>query len=245
MIKRLIDIIVSIIGLIIFFPFLIIISIIIFLQDFSSPFYIAERVGKDKSNFRMVKLRSMIVNAEATGVDSTSSDDPRITKIGYIVRKYKLDEIVQLWNVLKNDMSLVGPRPNVKSETDLYSKEENLILKIKPGITDFSSIVFSDEGKILEKFEDPDLAYNQIIRPWKSRLGILYLQKKSIILDIQLIFYTAISLISKKVALNWIEKKLKIFNASNELIDVCKRKKEIKPSPPPGFVEVVKSRKII
>ena len=243
MIKRLIDIIVSIMGLITFSPFLIIVSIIIFLQDFSSPFYIAKRVGKDKSSFRMVKLRSMIVNAEALGIDSTSSADSRITKVGSIVRKYKLDEIVQLWNVLKNDMSLVGPRPNVESETDLYSNEENLTLKIKPGITDFSSIVFSDEGSILEKFEDPDLTYNQIIRPWKSRLGILYMQKRSIILDIQIIFYTVISLISKKIALNWIVKKLYIFNASKELIDVCRRNKELLPHPPPGFSDVVKSRK--
>ncbi len=242
MIKRLIDIIASIMGLIIFSPLLIIASIIIFLQDFSSPFYIAKRVGKDKSSFRMFKLRSMIVNAEKFGVDSTSSADPRITKVGSIVRKYKLDEIIQLWNVLKNDMSIVGPRPNVKSETDLYSNEENLILKIKPGITDFSSIVFSDEDTILERFEDPDLAYNQVIRPWKSRLGIIYVQNRSTILDFQLIFYTAISLIFKKVALNWIVKKLIFFKVNKELINICKRKDKLYPYPPPGLSEIIKKR---
>lgn len=242
MIKRLIDIIVSLIGLIIFSPFLFLVSIIIFLQDFSSPFYIADRVGINKSNFRMVKLRSMVVNAEKLGIDSTSTSDPRITLIGKIVRKYKFDEIVQLWNVLKNDMSLVGPRPNVRSETNLYSNEEECILNIKPGITDFSSIVFSDEGSILESHKDPDLAYNQLIRPWKSRLAILYQQKRSNFLDIQIIFFTAISLISKKIALAWIAKKMIQFQASEKLINVCKREKKLTPYAPPGFSDIVRSR---
>ena len=126
----------------------------------------------------MVKIRSMIINADKTGVDSTSSDDMRITSVGKVIRKLKLDELSQLWNVLIGDMSLVGPRPNVKSETDLYTKIEKNLLNVKPGITDFSSIVFSDEGDILSGSDDPDLLYNQLIRPWKSRLSLFYIEKR-------------------------------------------------------------------
>ena len=144
--------------------------------------------------FRMVKLRSMVVGAAKTGVDSTGNDDVRITAVGRLIRKYKIDEVMQLWNVLLGDMSLVGPRPNVKAETDLYTKEERVLLSVKPGITDFSSIVFSDEGNILEGQEDPDLAYNQLIRPGKSRLGLFYISKASIALDIRLIWLTAVRL---------------------------------------------------
>ena len=120
----------------------------------------------------MIKLRSMIVNAEKSKVDSTSSNDPRITKIGKIIRKLKLDELSQLFNVFIGEMSLVGPRPNVKRETDLYTKVEKNLLSVKPGITDFASIIFSDESEILKNVDDPDISYNQLIRPWKSRLGL-------------------------------------------------------------------------
>ena len=126
-------------------------SFAVFLQDFHSPFYVAKRIGKDEKPFNMIKLRSMIINADQTGVASTSNDDKRITKVGHLIRRFKLDELVQLFNVLRGDMSLVGPRPNVKVETDLYSPEEKRLLTVRPGITDFSSIVFSDEGVILEE----------------------------------------------------------------------------------------------
>ena len=134
--------------------------ILIWIHDFHSPFYIAPRVGKSGQVFNMVKLRSMVVHADKTGVDSTSSSDPRITPIGHIVRKFKLDEFTQLWNVLKGDMSLVGPRPNVKRETDLYTRVEKGLLSVCPGITDFSSIVFSDENEMLRDSKDPDIDYN-------------------------------------------------------------------------------------
>ena len=135
----------------------------------------------------MVKFRSMIIDASASGVDSTASDDKRITTIGRIVRKFKIDEIPQLFNVMIGDMSFVGPRPNVESETRMYSKVEQRILSVKPGITDFSSIVFSDEGDILKGSDDPDLKYNQIIRPWKSRLALLYIDNRTLMIDIKII----------------------------------------------------------
>src|SRR5205085_5451329 len=170
--KRLFDIICAAAGLVLTSPILLPVMFLIWRQDGFSPFYIAARVGRRESLFHMVKLRSMVKNADKSGVDSTSMDDRRITRVGQFVRKYKLDELTQLWNVLRGEMSLVGPRPNVKRETDLYTREEKRLLTVRPGITDFASIVFSDEGEILAGQPDPDIAYNQLIRPGKSRLGI-------------------------------------------------------------------------
>ena len=173
--KRFFDIVFSSILLILFsFP-LLFMSFLIWVQDFKSPLYLAPRVSKGGGTFTMVKLRSMISNADISGVDSTKSDDMRITKVGSIVRKFKLDELSQLINVLNGTMSFVGPRPQVQRDVDLYTNKEKIILSARPGITDFSSIVFSDEGDILEGSEDPDLSYNQLIRPWKSRLAIFYI----------------------------------------------------------------------
>jgi len=190
----------------------------------------------------MVKLRSMVVDADKSGVDSTSANDMRITPIGHKIRRYKLDEVVQLWNVLIGDMSLVGPRPNVESETDLYTDVEKRLLLVRPGITDFSSIVFSDEGEILEGKDNPDLAYNQLIRPWKSRLGLAYIENQSFLLDLQLIFYTIVAIISKPTALIWVAKKLNNLNVDADTVRVSKREVNLFPFPPPGSDEIVSSR---
>jgi lipopolysaccharide/colanic/teichoic acid biosynthesis glycosyltransferase len=239
MIKRLIDILMSLLGLVFLSPILLPVLFLIWKYDKRSPFYIAARVGKNNKIFKMVKFRSMVVNAEKTGVASTSNSDSRITPIGHKIRKYKLDELLQLWNVLLGDMSLVGPRPNVKAETELYTNIEKSLLSVKPGITDFSSIVFSDEGKILENKKDPDLAYNQLIRPWKSRLGLVYIEHQSIINDIQIIIYTQVALISKPKALNWVSKKLEKFGVSKDLVDISKRQTKLVPFPPPGLDKII------
>ena len=241
MIKRFLDIIVSLFGLIIFSPILLLVLFLIWKQDYHSPFYIAPRVGKGAKLFKMVKLRSMIVNADKSGVDSTSADDLRITPVGHFIRRYKLDEVAQLWNVLLGDMSLVGPRPNVKSETDVYTSQERKTLDVRPGITDFASIVFSDEGDILEGKKDPDLAYNQLIRPWKSRLGLVYIEHSSMWLDVQIIFYTIVAILSKASALNWVVKRLQLVKADAKLIQVSSRTEELLPFPPPGSDNIVGS----
>jgi lipopolysaccharide/colanic/teichoic acid biosynthesis glycosyltransferase len=243
MIKRSLDIAISLIGLICFFPILLFVSILVWSNDKKSPFYVPPRVGKKGTIFYMVKLRSMVVNADKAGIDSTGNNDQRITPIGQIIRKYKLDELTQLWNVLLGDMSLVGPRPNVKAEVDLYTDVEKELLSVKPGITDFSSIVFSDEGKILENKEDPDLAYNQLIRPWKSRLGLIYIKQHSILLDMEIIVYTLVALISKRKALNWVSKKLENFEVDQDLVNISKRETELFAYPPPGSDCVIRSRK--
>lgn len=240
--KRLFDFFLSFFGLIFLSPLLLPVILLVWLQDFKSPFYISYRTGKNEEQFKMVKLRSMIVDADKSGVDSTSSNDKRITKVGKFIRKFKLDELTQLWNVLRGDMSLVGPRPNVKKETDMYTIDEKNLLVLKPGITDFSSIVFSDEGEILENKTNPDLAYNQLIRPWKSRLGLIYVNNQSFILDIQLIIYTLISIFSKEISINWIVRKLKSLNVNNEIISIAKRKIDLYPHPPPGNKNIVTER---
>ena len=242
MIKRLIDILTSFFGLLITSPILLPVMFLVWKEDKRSPLYIAPRSGRNGAIFKMVKLRSMVVDADKSGVNSTSGNDMRITPIGHKIRKYKLDELIQLWNVLIGDMSLVGPRPNVKSETDLYTDIEKKLLLVRPGITDFSSIVFSDEGEILKGKENPDLAYNQLIRPWKSRLGLVYIKNQSFLLDLQLIFYTIVAIISRPKALIWVAKKLNSMNVDTDTIRVSKREIDLSPSPPPGSDEIVGSR---
>jgi lipopolysaccharide/colanic/teichoic acid biosynthesis glycosyltransferase len=240
--KRFFDIVISFMGLAVASPFLFMVLFLVWKQDRQSPLYIARRVGQNEKIFKMVKLRSMVVNADSSGVDSTGSEDKRITSIGHFIRRYKLDEVTQLWNVLLGDMSLVGPRPNVQRETDLYSIEEKKMLSVRPGITDFSSIVFSDEGDILEGKEDPDLAYNQLIRPWKSRLGLVYINNQSLWLDVELIFYTMIAILTKQKAIEWVVRKLISLEVEAEVVGVCKRDEELLPFPPPGMNEIVVSR---
>lgn len=240
--KRFFDLLISFLGLTLSAPILLPVILCIWLQDFKFPLYIPDRVGKNGKNFKMVKLRSMVINADSSGVDSTSNNDSRITSIGHIIRKFKLDELSQLWNVLIGDMSLVGPRPNVKRETDLYTDIEKKLLSVRPGITDISSIVFSDEGEILSEMGDPDLAYNQLIRPWKSRLGIIYIENQSIIFDIQLILLTILSVFSKSSALRFITKKLKHLNVDRNIVEVSMRQNELYPHPPPGSDKIVINR---
>lgn len=240
--SRLFDLLVSFLGLVLFTPILLPIMYLIWKQDGNSPFYIANRIGKNGLEFKMIKLRSMIVEADKTGVDSTGNNDQRITRIGKFIRNYKLDELGQLWNVFKGEMSIVGPRPNVKREVDIYTPTERHLLSVKPGITDFASIVFSDEGDILSNCIDPDIAYNQLIRPAKSMLGLFYIENKTFILDIQLCFLTIMALFSKQTALRYLNKILKNLGANSCLLDISLRRKPLLPMPPPGSNEIVTCR---
>ena len=223
--KRLFDIAASAVGLLLASPVLLPVMFLVWRQDRHSPFYVAPRVGRGGAPFNMVKLRSMIKNADRSGVDSTGANDQRITPVGHFIRRYKLDELTQLWNVLKGDMSLVGPRPNVKRETDLYTPVEKRLLDVKPGITDFASIVFSDEGDILKDQADPDIAYNQLIRPGKGYLGLFYIEHKSLWLDVRLCFLTAIAIVSRERALRGVTKIIRSLGANRQLLDVAGREK--------------------
>ena len=242
MAKRLLDLCVSVVGLMAASLLLLAAIVVVWLQDRRSPFYIPPRVGRGGAEFRMVKLRSMIVGADSNKVDSTSAADVRITKVGHFIRRYKLDELTQLWNVLIGDMSLVGPRPNVKRETDLYTAEERRLLRVKPGITDLSSIVFSDEGSILEGSADPNLDYNRLIRPWKSRLSLFCIDHASLRLDVKLIALTAVAILSREKALEGVQRLLRELGAEEELIRVAARTEPLVPTPPPGASEIVAYR---
>ena len=231
--KRAFDIVFSIIGLTILSPLLLPVMFLVWMQDRHSPFYIAPRVGMGGLPFQMVKLRSMVINADKIGASSTSNADRRITGVGRFIRKYKLDELMQLWNVALGDMSLVGPRPQVRSGVELYTDRERELLTVRPGITDFASIVFSDEGTILEDSKDPDADYDLLIRPWKSRLGLIYISNQSLWLDINLIALTILAVISKRRALNGVERLLLICRAPAKVIDVSRRQGILAPSLPP------------
>ncbi len=235
--KRLFDVIGAAIALAGLSPVLLAVAVLIWLQDFHSPFYMGERVGLLGRMFRMVKFRSMVVRADRTGVQSTAGDDRRITPVGRFVRRFKLDELPQLWNVLKGEMSFVGPRPNVPAEVALYSAEERKLLSVRPGVTDFASIVFSDEGEILRGSKDPDRDYNLLIRPWKSRLGLHYVGVRSVCLDIQLVILTAVAILTKQGALRRIGRVLSRTGAPPDVIRVARRGEPLVPTLPPGVSE--------
>jgi lipopolysaccharide/colanic/teichoic acid biosynthesis glycosyltransferase len=240
--KRMLDILLASIGLLFASPVLLPVMFLIWWQDKHSPFYIAPRTGKDERPFRMVKLRSMVMHADKSGVDSTAANDRRITAVGRFVRRYKLDELTQLWNVLKGDMSLVGPRPNVERETRMYTPLEKRLLSVRPGITDYASIVFSDEGDILKDRPDPDVAYNQLIRPYKGQLGLFYIAHSSLALDLKLILLTAVAIASRARALRGVVRDLQQRGAAAELIRVAARQSPLEPAPPPGAEQIVTER---
>jgi len=190
MAKRLFDLFFSFLGLVLTSPVLVVIAALIKLGSKGPVFYRGERVGKDGKVFKIFKFRTMVVDAEKLGGSSTSNDDPRITGIGRRLRRFKLDELPQLINVFKGDMSFVGPRPEVKYYTDQFSEEEKAILSVRPGITDWASIRFSDEGGILAGHDDPDKAYEELIRPNKIRLQLEYIKRRNLWIDLKIILTT-------------------------------------------------------
>jgi lipopolysaccharide/colanic/teichoic acid biosynthesis glycosyltransferase len=232
--KRALDLVIAFLAIVVLSPLLAIISLLVFASDWHSPFYRGSRVGRHGKPFRMIKFRSMRLGADKSGVMSTAGDDNRITVVGRFIRRYKLDELPQLLNIIRGEMSFVGPRPNVAPDVALYSADERHLLDARPGITDLSSIVFSDEGDILRGSTNPDRSYNLLIRPWKSRLGLHYIRHQSLRLDLELITLTAIAGFSKQRALAGVERILVRTHADPDLIRVSRRQEALKPSLPPG-----------
>ena len=193
--KRLLDIVVSLAGLALCGPIMLLISMLIKLTSPGPVLYRGRRVGLGGRPFHILKFRSMVVNAERLGGSATAGDDPRITPIGAFLRRYKLDELPQLVNVLLGDMSLVGPRPEVQKFVDLYTEAERVILTLKPGITDWASIWNSNEAEVLEGSSDPEKTYEQLIRPTKLRLQLLYHQDHSLLTDLKILSHTFCKLI--------------------------------------------------
>jgi len=232
--KRLFDVTLAVAGGVLLSPIVLLLATLIWLQDHRSPFYVAPRIGRGGVAFRMVKFRTMVANADRLGGSSTASSDSRVTAVGRIIRRGKLDEIPQLWNIATGHMSFVGPRPQVPSEVDKYTTEERHLLDATPGLTDFSSIVFADEGEILKSARDPDAAYDAVIRPWKSRLGLFYVRNRTFLVDCLLIALTALAIPFRRAALQGTQRLLSHLGAPFELVRVAARIEPLPIASPPG-----------
>jgi len=189
--KRTLDATLAGVGLVLLSPVLAVIALSIKTGSKGPLLYRGRRVGLDGEPFEMLKFRTMVVDADKIGGSSTPEDDPRITGIGKKLRRYKLDELPQLWNVLTGDMSFVGPRPQVQWAVDLYTPEEREILRVRPGITDEASLKFSNEAEILKGSTDPDKDYIEKIHPEKMRLSLEYVRHRSFSGDLSIIARTA------------------------------------------------------
>ena len=195
MLIRLLDIVLSLLGLLFLLPIFLILAVWIKFDSQGSIFFRQIRVGKDGRDFRIYKFRTMIVNAEKMGIITIGERDPRITNSGYFLRKYKLDELPQLINVLKGEMSFVGPRPEVRKYVKMYNQEQLKILTVKPGITDYASIEYINEDEILGKSSDPEKTYIEEIMPQKIKYNMKYINNKTVIEYFKIIFLTIIKII--------------------------------------------------
>jgi lipopolysaccharide/colanic/teichoic acid biosynthesis glycosyltransferase len=205
--KRLFDGLLSFVGLLLISPFLVLIAILIKLASPGPVLYRGVRVGQHGKPFCILKFRSMIVDAEQHGGSATAGDDPRLTSIGKFLRRYKLDELPQLFNVLKGEMSFVGPRPEVRKYVDRYSEADKAILQLRPGITDWASIWNSNEAAVLEGSSDPEKSYEELILPTKIALQRKYLEDHACSTDLKILFHTFAKLVQE----DWVPKELESY----------------------------------
>ena len=192
---RFFDFILSLVGLVVLAPIFIVLAIWIKIDSKGPVFYKQVRVGQNGIDFGLFKFRSMVVDADKKGLITVGGRDPRITRSGYFIRKYKLDELPQLINVLVGDMSLVGPRPEVRKYVELYDDDQNKVLSVKPGITDYASIEYMDENEILGKSTDPEKTYIEEIMPEKIKHNMKYIKNRSLIEYFKIIFLTVLKII--------------------------------------------------
>jgi lipopolysaccharide/colanic/teichoic acid biosynthesis glycosyltransferase len=195
--KGFIDIVVSAVVLLLIFPIFVLIIICIAFESRGNVFYLQERIGKDFKPFTLIKFRTMYINSDQSKL-TVGMRDPRITKVGYYLRKYKMDELPQFINILRGEMSIVGPRPEVMDHIRLFKSDYEKILKIKPGLTDYGSLQFTHENYLLELFPDPHEAYVNYIMPKKIRLNKRYLRDMSLKTDIKLVIKTMLKLVFSK-----------------------------------------------
>lgn len=240
--KRLLDFIVALLATILTIPIIAVAAIMVWRADPGNPLYLPRRIGRDGKAFTLFKIRSMVNEADKTGVDTTVEGDPRLLPVGEMIRRYKMDELPQFWNVLMGNMSLVGPRPNVRREVDLYTSTELRMLTLRPGVTDFSSIIFSDLGDRLAGHPDPNIAYNQLIRPWKGRLGVFYVEYRTLTMDVALLALTFLAIFSRRRALRGVAAVLRYYGAQPDLIALAEGRFELTPLPPFGGTEIVTRR---
>lgn len=193
--KRFIDIVASGLGLLVLSPVFLILAVWIKLDSKGPVFYRQVRVGKNNQDFRIYKFRSMQVGADKGSLITIGGRDPRVTVSGYYIRKYKLDELAQLINVFNGDMSLVGPRPEVRRYVNLYDEEQKKVLAVRPGITDYASIEYMDENVLLERSDNPDMTYIKDIMPEKIRLNMRYINNPTLIEYFKIIFLTIFKIV--------------------------------------------------
>ena len=195
--KRIFDIFFSFSGLLLLSPLFLVLAVWISMDSRGGVFYRQLRVGRGNRDFRLIKFRSMRTDADKAGLITVGGHDPRITRSGYFIRKYKLDELPQLINVLKGDMSFVGPRPEVRKYVDMYTPEQLHVLDVRPGITDESSIRYRNENELLATADDPERFYIETVMPDKLRINLEYVQNHSLWGDIKLIFRTFAAVVKK------------------------------------------------
>ncbi len=225
MVKRLFDLTVASFGLLATSPLLLFISAWVKIDSKGPVFYRAPRGGRGGKPFLIFKFRSMVTDADQIGGPTTSGDDPRVTRSGRFIRALKLDEISQLINVVRGEMSLVGPRPEIVEKVKLYNEEEKQTLALRPGITDWASIWNSDEGGVLEGAPDPDAVYEEVLRPTKMKLQLYYCQTRSFFGDLKIIFSTLLRIAKK----DWTPQELHDYPRFDQLraeaIQVIERQK--------------------
>jgi lipopolysaccharide/colanic/teichoic acid biosynthesis glycosyltransferase len=195
MLKRLFDLVCAGLALVVLSPVLVFVAIAVKCGDGGPVLYQGVRIGQHGRPFRMLKFRTMVVNAERIGASSTPNDDPRVTPVGRSLRKFKLDELPQLINVLMGEMSLVGPRPQVPWAVELYTESEKMLLSVRPGITDYASLMFRNEAQILDGSLDPDRDYLDKVAPKKIQLGLAYIKRQSLREDVKIIVATVLALV--------------------------------------------------
>ncbi|PIY02678.1 MAG: glycosyl transferase [Bacteroidetes bacterium CG_4_10_14_3_um_filter_31_20] len=198
MLKRFTDIFLSFLAILVLLPFMFVISLIVNFESIGGFFYFQQRVGKNGKDFKLIKFRTMYVGADKNGLITVGTNDKRITGFGKFLRKFKLDELPQLFNVIIGDMSIVGPRPEVRKYVNLYNSEQLKVLSVHPGLTDYASIIYIEENKILSESDDPEKMYVEKIMPHKLELNLKYIKNQTIFTDLKIIFKTIFKIFFKK-----------------------------------------------
>lgn len=194
--KRILDILCSFCVLLLLLPVWVVVALLIVLESRGGVFYVQKRVGKDNRDFNLYKFRTMRPDSDSKGLLTVGARDSRITRVGYFLRKYKIDEFPQLLNILKGDMSIVGPRPEVRKYVDLYTPEQMRVLTVRPGLTDYASISYVNENEVLAASDDPERTYIEEVMPAKLALNLQYIENQSLKEDFKLIFKTFTAILS-------------------------------------------------
>ena len=232
--RRLLDIAAAAGGLVVTLPIMLVACLAVAIAERVAPIYVAPRIGEGGKPYRMFKLRSMVPGADQFPTVSTPADDPRITRIGRWLRRTKLDELPQLLNVIAGSMAIVGPRPQVDREVAVYTDLELTLLTVKPGIVDLASIVFSDLEDLYVGQPDPDLVYRLQVRPWKSRLGLLYIERCSLALDLRIVWLALLNVVSRRRALAGVAVLTERLGGDAALVRVATRSEPLPIAGPPG-----------